>query len=66
VVEKCVGVVEDVPFGDGRISVVGSELGERPVGDVLAAVGAVFVVGVEGQPFWNCAGTVEIKVRDYV
>ena len=29
--------------------VVGAELFERPVGDVLAAVGAVFGVGVEGE-----------------
>jgi len=35
-----VDVVEDVPLGDVGIGVVGAELVERPVGDVLAAIGA--------------------------
>jgi hypothetical protein len=42
VVQDGVDVVEDVPFGDGGVVVVGTELFEGPVGDVLAAVGAVF------------------------
>jgi len=49
-VQDGVDVVEDVPLGDGGVAVVGAELFERPVGDVLAAVGAVFGVGVEGKP----------------
>jgi hypothetical protein len=32
-----------------RVAVVGAKLFERPVGDVLATVGAVFGVGVEGE-----------------
>ena len=44
-----VDVVEDVPLGDGGVVVVGAELFEGPVRDVLAAVGAVFGVGVEGE-----------------
>jgi hypothetical protein len=32
-----VDVMEDVPLGDGGIVVVGAELFEGPVGDVLAA-----------------------------
>ena len=64
VVEQGVDVVEDVPFGEGvgrggdlrgfqnlgglRL-VDGAELGQGPVGDVFAAVVAVFVVGVEGE-----------------
>ena len=62
VVEQGVDVVEDVPFGDWRLGirrlrlggalhlgVDGAELGQGPVGDVFAAVVAVFVVGVEGE-----------------
>jgi hypothetical protein len=49
VVQDGVDVVEDVPLGDGGVVVVGAELNECPVGDVLAAVGAVFGIGVEGE-----------------
>jgi hypothetical protein len=42
VVQDGVDVVEDVPLGDGGVVVMGAELFEGPVGDVLAAVGAVF------------------------
>ena len=48
VMQESVVVVEDVPFGDGVVLVVGSELRQCPIGDVFAAVCAVFVVGVEG------------------
>jgi len=37
-VQDGVDVVEDVPLGDGRVAVVGAELFECPVRDVLAAV----------------------------
>jgi hypothetical protein len=40
VVQDGVDVVEDVPLGDGGVAMVGAELFEGPVGDVLAAVGA--------------------------
>jgi len=49
VVQDGVNVVEDVPLGDGGVVVAGAELFERPVSDVLAAMGAVFGVGVEGE-----------------
>ena len=49
VMEKAIDVVEDVPLGDGVVAVVGAEAVEGPVGDVLAAVGAVLGVGVEGE-----------------
>ena len=39
VVQDGVDVMEDVPLVDGRVVVVGAELFERPVGDVLAGVG---------------------------
>lgn len=54
-------LVEDVPLGDGGIVVVRSELFEGPVGDVLAAVGAVFGVGVSlhgSGPVFNNAKSV--------
>jgi hypothetical protein len=56
-VQDGVDVMEDVPFGDGRIAVVRAEFFERPVGDVLAAVGAVFGVGVE-EKIPSCCGSV--------
>jgi hypothetical protein len=49
VVQDGVDVVEDVPLGDGGIVVAGAELFECSVGDVLATVGAVFGIGVEGE-----------------
>ena len=50
VVQHGIDVVEDVPLGDAGVGVVGSELVQRPVGDVLAAVGVVFVVSIiEGE-----------------
>ena len=51
VVQQAVDVVEDVPLGDGVVAVVGAEAVQRPGGDVLAAVAAVLVVGVEREAF---------------
>jgi hypothetical protein len=56
-VQDGVDVVEDVPLGDGGVVVVGAELNECPVGDVLAATGAVFGVGVEGKALEAITGT---------
>ena len=50
-VQEPVVVVEDVPFGDGVVAVVGSEFGQCPIGDVLLSVRVVFVVSVEGEGF---------------
>jgi hypothetical protein len=47
--QHTVHVIEDVPFGDRVVPVVGAELSECPIGDVFAAVGAVFGLGVEGK-----------------
>ena len=47
--EQGVGVVEDGPFVDGVVLVMRAELGQGPVRDVLAAVAAILVVGVEGE-----------------
>ena len=47
VVQEAVGIVEDVPLGDGVIAVVVSEFRQRPIGYILLAVCAVLIVGVE-------------------
>ena len=52
-VQDAVGVVEDVPFADAVIAVVFLEICECPIGDVLLAVCAVLVVGVEGEIDWQ-------------
>ena len=41
--------MKDVPLGDCFVSVMGAELFQRPIGDVLPAAPPVFVVGVEGE-----------------
>ena len=48
-VQESVVIVEDVPLGDGLIVVVGSEFRQCPIGDVLLAVCAVLIVGIEGE-----------------
>ena len=47
--QETVVVVEDVPLGDSVVAVVVSEFRQCPIGDVLLSVGAVLVVGVEGE-----------------
>ena len=39
-VQDGIDVMEDVPLGDGAVAVADAKLFERPVGNVLAAVGA--------------------------
>jgi hypothetical protein len=48
-VEESVDVVEDIPLGDTFILIMGLELLNGLVSDVFLAVGAVFVIGVEGK-----------------
>ena len=48
-VQEPVGVVKDVPLGDGVIAVMRLEFCQCPIGDVFAAVCAVFVIGVEWE-----------------
>src|ERR1039457_378856 len=60
VVEDGVGGVEDVPLRDLAVGVVSTEFGESPVCDVLAAVGAVFVVDVERKAL-RVADEVQIR-----
>src|ERR1700678_2579993 len=64
VVQDGVDVVEDVPLGDGGVVVAGAELFEGPVGDVLAAVGAVLGVGVEGEALRAATCAREMKVNE--
>ncbi len=59
VVQDCVDVVEDVPLGDGEVVVAGAELFEDPIGDVLAAVGSVFGIGVEGEALILFKGNIQ-------
>ena len=47
VMQEAIGIVEDVPLGDGIVSVVGSEVCQCPIADIFLAVCAVLVVGVE-------------------
>ncbi len=47
--QEGVGIVENAPFADGVIAVVCAEFCKCPIGDILLAVCAVLVVGVEGE-----------------
>jgi hypothetical protein len=47
--QQRVDVIKDVPLRDRLVFVVRAELFKRPVGYVLTAVRAVFVLGVEGK-----------------
>lgn len=60
-----VDVVEGVPLGDGGVVVVGAELFEGPVGDVLAAVVAVFGVisNLRGIPLFDLLVVVGRRFR---
>ena len=60
VMQHRIDVMKDVPLGDGRIVIMRPELLQRPVGDVLATVAAVFGVGVEGD---CCGGGAEPTSR---
>ena len=48
VMEYSIDVVEDVPFRDFGTPLC-LKLCKRPIGDVLTSVGAILVVGVEGE-----------------
>ena len=47
--EHAVDVMENVPLAHLFVVVVSAELIQRPIGDVLAAIRAVFVVDVERE-----------------
>ena len=47
--QKPIGIVENVPFGDGIVAIVVSEFCQGPISDVLTTVCAVLIVGVEGK-----------------
>ena len=61
--QDSVDVVEDVPLGNVPVMVVRAEFVERPVGDVLAAVGAIFVVGVEGETLKAVNSSAQMQVN---
>ena len=56
--QNTIHVVEDVQLGDRRIIVVRRELLQTPIRDVVAAVGAVFVVDGEGEALEGRAATI--------
>jgi hypothetical protein len=62
VMQHGVNTVEDVPPGDGALGIASAELLKDPVGDVLAAIDAVFRVGVEREPMRDRASTEEVQV----
>ena len=47
--QDAVVIVEDVPLGDGVVFVVRAELRQCPIGDVFAAICAIFVVDVKRE-----------------
>ena len=62
-VQEGIDVMEDVPFGDGVIPVMGAELLQGPVGEVFPALGAVFGVDVEGEAL---GGIADINARSEI
>ena len=52
-VQQGVNVVENIPLADRLVAVMLLELFQRPIGDVFAAVAAVFIVDVEGEALWS-------------
>lgn len=54
-VQQAIDVVEDVPFADLLVFVLRAKFIQRPVGDVLAESGAVFVVEVDGETLKSIA-----------
>src|SRR5436309_2247224 len=55
-------IVKDVPLCYRTVRVADAELLQRPVGDVLAPIAAVFVVDVEGEALACCTGADEMKI----
>ena len=65
--QESVIIVEDVPLGDSVILVVRSEFGQCPIGDVFAAVRAVFVVGVKGETLGSAVcGVCQISTQGLI
>ena len=52
--QEGVGIVKDVPLTDGIIAIVFAEFCQCPIGDVLLAVCAILIVGVEGKALNTC------------
>ena len=54
--------MKDVSFCEGIVSVMGPEVFQCPIGDVLPAVFPVFVVGVQGEALgtalWQLVGNI--------
>jgi len=61
-VQLAVHILKDGPLVDLVVLIVIAELLERPVGDVLAAVGAVFVIDVKGEALRTALGSRERRI----
>ena len=62
-VQDAIRIVEDVPLGDGIVAVMHAEVLQRPIGNVFAAVSAIFIVDVEGEAL---RGTLREYVGNFV
>ena len=62
-VQDGVDVMKDVPLGDGRVTVAGAKLFQRPLSDVLASIAAIFGVGVEGEALGAAPGPYQMKIH---
>jgi len=61
--QQPIGVVKDIPLGNLFIAIVLAKLRKRPVSDVLPAIRAVFVVGIEGKAL--CVAC-KVKIGDTI
>jgi hypothetical protein len=56
--------MEDVQLGDGAVTVADAKLSQCRVGDVLAAVAAVFGVGVEGEAQESVSAGAKVDINE--
>src|SRR5258708_6268941 len=61
--QQAINVMEDVALRDSR-SIGGLELRQRPVGDVLAPIRPILVIGAEREALRAGTSTDEMEVRD--
>jgi hypothetical protein len=62
--QDAVDVVENVPLADLLVVVVLAEMLQRPIGDVLPPVRAVFVVDVEREALVGVGRSKEMLLRN--
>ena len=64
-VEQTVNIMEYIPFGDCVIFIMRAEVFQRPIGDVLAAICPVLIVGVEGEALGITCGKMIRQLVDH-